>query len=643
MKQSDGIRFVRAAAAVLLTAAFTLCIPPGSSAQSSIPKKGEVSLNFEQIDINTFIRYISEITGISFLVDQKVRGRVTIISPEKVTPDEAYEVFKSVLEVHGFTTVKAGEVRKIVQSRSSATKALKTRLIKETGEAEDQVITQVLPLKYARAADIRRLFRPLLSRNSLILSYRPTNMLIITDVKSNLNRLIRILNAIDIRGVKNKVSTVRLDHADAGKTSKVLLKLFRNRRVRRTKGARRVVSNKFIADERTNTIVIVASADDTARIRELIELLDVELPRGKGKIHVYYLEHADAESLSKILEKLKTSVSKTRRVRGGRKTAPILGEQVRVKPHKATNSLIIMADKHDYITLERVIRQLDIPRKMVYIECLIMEVNPGVELLVGAEWMAAGKASHQDIDGGYGGGFSGGGDQPYGNLGDAISLDGAGGTLPPGFSLGVFGESIEINDVAYPSIGAVVMNYKHNKHVNILSTPQIMVTDNEESRVSVGKNVPYITKSGSSTVESYNTFEYKDVGIDLKVTPHIGTDDSVRLEIAQEVAKLDERLSTGNNRPTTLKRTVETTVIVEDENTVVVGGLIDDSLSEVRKGLPCLGSIPVLGALFSAMNRNVDKTNLYVFLTPHVIDDPLEAREISEQISNQHIQPPRGG
>ncbi len=641
MKRLLGIIIARAIIVFLTSSAAIVWLPSSAAAQTSIPEHGEVSVDFDQVDIKTFIRYISEITGVSFLIDNNVRGRVTIVSPQKVTPAEAYDVFRSVLEVHGFTIVKAGAVQKIVRSRSAAAKAIKTRLIKETGAAEDQVITQILPLKYAQAAHIRRLFRPLMSRNSLLLSHQPANMLIAAGVKSNLNRLIRILEAIDIKGVKNRVTPVTLEHADAGNLSKALLKLFRNRRVRRTKGARRVVSNRFIPDERTNTLIIVADENDTERVKDLIGLLDVELPRGKGKIHVYYLEHADSESLSEILEKLKTSIGKTPSGRGPG-TAPILGN-VKVKPHKATNSLIIMADKHDYITLERVIHKLDIPRKMVYIECLIMEVDPGMELMVGAEWMAAGKASHQDIDGGYGGGFSGGGNQPYGNLRDAVSLDGGGSTLPPGFSLGVFGESIEINDVAFPSIGAVVMNYKHNKNVNILSTPQIMVTDHQESHVSVGKNVPYITKSGSSTVESYNTFEYKDVGVDLKVTPHIGTDDKVRLEIAQKVDRLDERSSAGENRPTTLKRTVETTVIVEDENTVVVGGLIDESLSGAGKGIPCLGRIPALGFLFSAMNLTVSRTNLYVFLTPHVIDSPLEAKNLTEQKTIEETGPRNGG
>jgi len=230
-----------------------------------------------------------------------------------------------------------------------------------------------------------------------------------------------------------------------------------------------------------------------------------------------------------------------------------------------------------------------------------------------------------------GGGFSGGGDSAYTNLAGVATAAASGGSvlLPQGFSMGVFGQTIEIGGVAFQNLGAIAQAFKQDQQTHILSTPQLLTTDNEEATITVGKNVPYQTKTGTtSTSESYNTYEYKDVGISLKVTPQISKDRLVRLVIEQEVTKLDQSASTtADERPTTLKRTVNTTVIVNDGNTVVIGGLIDDSFSNSESRVPCLGDIPGLGWLFKSMSRGREKTDLYIFLTPHVLRTAEEAAE----------------
>ena len=590
-----------------------------------------ISINFNNVDINVFVKFISELTGKNFIVDRRVKGKVTIISPTKISVKEAYKVFESVLEVHGYTTVRSGKIIKIVPSPDARAKNIETKLKEEADAPEDRIVTHLIPLKYADPNEIKRLFAPLISKSSVILAYSPTNILIVTDVYSNIKRLLKIVKAIDIIGVGQEISVIPLEFANASKLAKILDTVFKTKK-KPKKGVPVKLIN-IIADERTNTIVLLASEDETIRIKKLVKMLDKEIPRGKEKIHVFYLENATAEDLAKVLQALPSKQSGPAK---GKK-APVVSEQVRITADKSTNSLIIMAEKEDYLVLEEIIKKLDIPRAMVYIECLIMEVNVDKEFNLGTEWTAMGETSYRDREGGYGGGFSDGSGILSGigtpsAITDFTSLTGPG-TLPPGFSLGVFGGSVQIGNAVFPNLGAVVQAYKKDKDVHILSTPQILTMDNEEAKITVGKNIPYQTKVGTTTAaETYSTYEYKDVGITLKITPNISKDRMVRLNISQEVNKLE---STTEFRPTTLKRTIETTVIVNDKNTIVIGGLIDDSFSRTEYKVPCLGDIPLTGWLFKSRYKGREKTNLFVFLTPHVIESPAEAKEIYRKKKDQ--------
>ena len=598
----------------------------GNSSRKATAEK-LVSIDFNNVDINVLIKFISELTGENFVIDQRVKGNVTIISPSKITVHEAYKVFESVLEVHGYTTVRAGKVIKIVPSPDARSKNIETRIKEEAASPADKVVTQLIPLKYADPAEIKKLFAPLVSKSSVVLDYSPTNMLIVTDVYSNIQRLLKILDAIDVTGIGRELSIIPLVNSNAKDLEKTLELVFQDPSKRGKKGAGDSKIN-FVADDRTNTLIIMASKGDTDRIRELIELLDKETPKGKETIHVYYLEHASAEELAKVLQDLP---SKEGGAKTDPKTAPVISTKVKITADKATNSLIIFAEKEDYLFLESVIKKLDIPRSMVYIECVIMEVNLDKDFNLGTEWTAVGKGEYDGNQGGFGGGFSGA-DPGYSNIaGLAGGLTGVG-SFPSGFSMGVFGEFIEIGGVRFPSLAAIVQAYKKDKDVHILSTPQILTTDNEEAKINVGKNVPYQTRSAAEGgVDTYSSYEYRDVGILLQITPHITKDRFVRLNVFQEVTKLDELASTAADRPTTLKRTIETTVIVNDQNTVVIGGLIDDSFSRTVNKIPCMGDIPLLGWLFRANSESKEKTNLYVFLTPRVIQSPEEAAKVYEQ------------
>lgn len=589
-----------------------------------------VSIDFNDVDINVFIKFISELTGKNFIVDQRVKGKITIISPSKISVEEAYRVFESVLEVHGYSTVDAGKATKIIPSPYARTMNIETKLKKERDSPQDKIVTQIIPLKYADPNEVKQLFAPLVSKSSVVLAYEPTNMLIVTDVYSNITRLLRIVDAIDVTGIGKEIAMIPLEYANAEEMVNVVNSIFNTQR----KGKRGSDTNiTVVADQRTNILVVQASESDVERIRSLVEMLDQEMPRGKEKIHVYYLENAKAEEMVSVLQELPGQEGDGGAPKG-KKVSPIVSEKVKVTADKATNSLIIRADKDDYEILESVIEKLDVVRPMVYIEVLIMEVSKDRSFRLGAEWLAGGEASYRDTEGVYGGGFSGGaagGDRGYNFTVPRTTSNTA--LLPPGASLGVFGESIEIGDVAFPSIRAVIQAYHKDRDVHILSTPQVLTTDNETAKITVGKNIPYLTKAASGDT-NYSNYEYKDVGIELEITPQINKDRKIRLEVNQEVTKLET--TTDQFQPTTLKRSVETTIEVDDKNTVVIGGLIDESLSSTEYRVPCIGSIPGLGWLFKSMASANDQTNLFVFLTPKVVQKNTEASKIYNN-KKEHI------
>jgi general secretion pathway protein D len=585
--------------------------------KGKVESKRFISIDFNNVDINVFIKFISELTGKNFVVDNKVKGKVTVISPSKISVKEAYKVFESVLEVHGYATVKAGKVIKIIPSPEARTKNIETLLKESAASPEDKIVTQIITLKYADASEIKKLFAPLISKSSVVLAYSPTNMLIVTDFHSNIIRLIRILKAIDVAGIGHEISVIPLEFADSEKLVKILSSVFQQKKAAKKGASQRTIV--LIPDDRTNTVIMLASEVDSLRVKSLISMLDKQTPKDKGKIRVYYLEHATAEDLAAVLQAQTSSKSKTS-AKGGK--APLLSGQATITPDKATNSLIIMADNEDYQVLEEIIKKLDIPRAMVFIECLIMEVNTNKDFKLGTEWKGFSEAHAYDTDGAAGGGFSG---DEYSSL-TGLATSGA---LPGGLSLGVFGETINISGITFPSIAAIIEVYKKDKDIQIISTPQLLTTDNEEAKIYVGKNIPFQTRStAEGGVETYSSFEYRDVGTTLKITPQISQDGMVRLAISQEVARLE---STTDFRPTTLKRTIDTTVIVDDNSTVVIGGLIDESFSKIEYKVPILGDIPLLGWLFKSRKTQREKTNLFVFLTPHVINNKADAQKIYNQ------------
>ena len=593
-------------------------------ADTAKPADPYVTIDFDNVDIPVFIKFISELTGKNFVIDKAVRGKVTIVSPTKISKDEAYKVFESVLEVHGYTTVPAGSITKIVPAVSARSKSVETRLLEGAIGPEDKVITQLIPLRYADPNELKKLFTPLISKSSVIVSYSPTRTLIVTDVLSNIKRLLLITKAIDVEGVGEEISVIPLEYATATVLAKSLGTVFQKRAIRTKSSLRGQVVIKIVPDERTNALILLASEDDTVKIKKLVALLDREPPRGEGDIRVYYLQHANAEDLTKVLTSLPS-----KQTAGAKKgKTPVISKEARIVADKATNSLVIMATKDDYRVLEEVITKLDIPRLMVYIEALIMEVNVDKDFSLGVEWEGIKTFSYDGKDAAV---FAGSSSGDFTKIGSAL-----GGALTRGFSLGIISDVIEIGGIKFPNLAAVAHAYQQDTEVHILSTPQILTTDNEEAEITVGKNVPYITTTGRTTADiDYTQYEYKDVGVTLKVTPQISQERSVRLKIFQEVTRLILTAGLEKGHPTTYKRLAQTTVIVKDAHTVVIGGLIGDDTTHVDYKVPCLGNIPLISWLFKGTSKRIEKTNLFVFLTPHIIQNPAEAKMIYEEKKDQ--------
>jgi general secretion pathway protein D len=593
---------------------------PAKEEGSSSSRPAYVTMNFKDVDLHVFIKFISELSGKNFLIDPNVRGTVTIISPQRVTVDEVYQVFLSVLEVNGFTTLDAGQVIKIIPTAAAKTKATETVLQRRLGPQEDKIITQLIPLKYADAAFLGKLMASLVERTGLLIPYQETNTIIVIDTQSNINRLVRIIKELDVPG-DEEIWVVSLKHAKADDLAKKILTVLQEKRVA---GGPAKQELKIMADERTNSLVALATPPQMARIRTLVERLDQSLARPRENIHIYSLQNAVAENLATVIAEIHGKGTKDEKIQ-----TPPISKDVQITADKATNSLVIIAEPEEYAILLEVIKKLDRPRAMVYVEALIMEVSATKAMDLGVEWRLG-----NEYDGGYGEGKPGGvwftGARGEGSSVTEIASTG---TLPAGFVAGVIGRGITLGSVTFPTIAAFVRAVKTDTDFNIISTPQILTLDNEEASIEVGQNIPFVTRvdlGDQTTSRAIQSFEYKDVGVTLKVTPQINEEGFIRLQVEESISAVLSQTALGGTvlAPTTAYRTAKTSINVQAGETAVIGGLIAETLDRGTTQTPCLGNIPAFGWLFKTTSDRDDKTNLMVFLTPHVIRDTEDAREI---------------
>jgi len=615
---------------------FSLSISPLVAQERRI-----VSIDFNQVDINVVIKFFSDVTGKNFIIDPRVKGKITVVSTTPITVDEAYQVFLSILEVNGFSAIPSGKVVKIIPAQEAKAKGVP--MLREGAKAlsVDQMITQVIHLKYSNPDDLINIIKPLLSKESSIVAYRPANDLIITDWGTNLSKIQRIINQIDVMGAREEIKVIPLKYANAKELSKQLKDLYKEEkkkryvhRIRKVEEVTKHAPLRIVPDERINSLVLVGNRDDIMMMEKAIEKLDIPAPIGKGKIHVYYLKNADAEEIAKVLKELTTIAKKSKKEK---KEIELRGEVI-ITADKATNSLVITASPQDYHILERVIKKLDIKRPQVFVEAAIIEISMDKLRELGVDWFAGGKVGNSAI---------------FGSSGTTNTLypilTGLGeGSLPAalatGLVFGILGDTFEFGGLQFPSLGALLLAMKKDSKVNILSTPHLLTTDNEEAEIVVANNIPIITQklvSGeSSTLNQSFSIERKDVGITLRITPQITEGNFVKLNIYQEVSGLltDSSTSQSDIGPTYTKRSAKTTVVVKNNKTVIIGGLIKDNTTHSVVKIPFLGDIPLLGRLFRYDSDKGEKTNLVIFLTPHIIRESKDLEDISKKREKEMIE-----
>ena len=576
-----------------------------------------ITIDFDNVDIQLFIKYISELTGKNFVVDKAVQGNVTILSPTKISESEAYRVFESVLEVHGFTTVQSGSVIKILPSARARSQNLQMLSKGVSDFPEDKVVTQLVLLKHSSPDDIKKVLAPLVSQTSVLISHAPSGMLIITETMSNIQKLLGIIKVLDVKSREEEVAFIPLVNASADAIAKILSTVYQKSSRPQKAGAVRNDAGtvKVVPYERVNALLVLANVRELERVKSLIAVLDTEVQRAEGNIHVYYLQNATAVDMAAVLNDLPEALGKDGAPKG---KAAAISKDVRVMADEETNALIIRATKDEYAVLENVISQLDIPRRMVYLEALIMEVDVDKQFEVGVEWATNGTFS----DGKFVSGFAGSDGFITDISGDPPGVS----NVNSGFTLGVLKQGISIGGLDFANIGAVLRAYQSDSDVNVIATPQILTMDNKKADISVGENVPFITSQNTTAAEQdYTQYEYKDVATKLSITPHINQSDVLRLEIETEVVRIKD----GGLTPTTFNRTASTTVILNDRSTVVIGGIIGHDGNEGEYKVPILGDIPVLGWFFRTESSTIKKTNMFIFITPRIVSNPAEIAAVT--------------
>jgi general secretion pathway protein D len=613
---------------------------PGSAAPEAT-----VALNFQDVDLPVLARFVSEVTGRNFILDDRVRGPVTIISPTRITPEEAYLVFQSVLQVKGFTTVPSGRFVKIVPVRDGREAAVPAGV-------GDELVTRILPLRHADAAAAVPVVQPLVSKEGVLTAYPPTNRLVVVDAASNVERIAAVLRDLDVPQPGDRATesvALRFAPADA------LAARLRQALAAEEPGA---AGLRVVPETRTNSLVLAGPPADVARARALAVRLDVALP-GASQLHVYRLRYAQAESLVRVLSQLlglpppppapakeRGSLLMRSSLRdeaaippygydGGMGEPPVvppppqpepvstgtgatipLEAPVRITADPATNTLVVSATPADWQTLQGVIADLDVRRRQVFVEAIVLEATTDKLRQLGIELRGATEL---------GGSTLGFGQVNLSALGTALVDP----TSLPGLLLAAASnQTVRLpNGQEVPAFTALLTALENQSDVDVLSAPNMVTTDNEEAEIVVGRNVPFVASratSSSNLSNLFTTVERRDVGITLRLTPRITADDFVHLTLFEEVSDIDPipNPAVGDPNlvgPTTTIRSASTVVGARDAQTVVIGGLLADTVRMDERGVPFLKDVPVLGNLFKRDDMRRVKTNLLVFLTPHVI------------------------
>jgi general secretion pathway protein D len=622
----------------------------------------KVSLNFVNADLGSVIKAISQITGKNFIIDPRVRGAINIVSSSPIPPAMTYQVLLSALRTQGFAATENNGVTTILPEVDAKLRFSPT----VTGGNKiggDQIITQVFTIKYESVNSLVAVLKPYISPSNVINAYPSTNMLIITDYAENLKKLAKLISTIDQPTTQENV-VISVKYANAVELAQTLNKLS-DLPIASTETSRKML---VVADPRSNTIILKSDNPvQVNRIKQLIQQLDTQATAGNN-IHVVYLRNADAKKLAVTLQALTSSSSdtfsksnmsnenvKTNSLASGNNTsainpsvnipfAPIAtleptfsGNMSMVQADTATNSLIITAPDHVFNMLRNVIDKLDVRRAQLYIEALIAEVSTDKTSEFGIQWQNISNLSpgSNNIRAFGGTKFDGSGT-------NILSVAQNVGSASNGLNVGILKGQVTIPGLGtITNLGVLAHALESDVNANILSKPNLLTLDNEEAKIVIGQNVPFITgqyaQSVNGGINPFQTVERQDVGLTLKVKPQISESDTIKLQIYQEVSSVVDAVNSAGI--TTNKRSIDTSVLIDDGNIIVLGGLIEDRIAESVDSVPILGDIPLIGNLFKSQGRSHKKTNLMVFLRPYVIRDNQSSQNITneryEYIRNQ--------
>ena len=661
-------------------------------------------LDIYQEELSSVVKMIACMTGKNIILSKDVAGKITIYSPTPVTANEAYRAFLSALEANGKTLSDSGKFLKIIDIKDYAHGPDALRPAGSTPPNEDRMVTQIVPLKNVDAQDMNDVLSKMASANATFIVYQPSNSLIVTEVSSNLRKLLALLKELDVPGGQEQLWVYQVQHAEAGDISQKIMEIFeqkegagkRRNAAPAAGGAKKapggtgaaatasvgdsdqdVRVGKVIADERTNRLLIVATARSYRQIKDLIAKLDISV-EGDGQVHIMRLNHAKAEDLANVLSSLSNDAKARQGARGkaGKAPAPaaatgapggvgggaaLFEGEVKVSADESTNSLVITASFKDFLSLKNVIDELDRPRRQVFLEAVVMEVS----LTNNRQF---GMAFHSPLGRGSVAGEKVtliGKSQPTAkglnslDLSNATTLQGLAVSGMTDSKITVPGTSVQI-----PSFGAIMQALAASSDANILSTPNILTTDNEEAEIVVGSNVPFITQSGglgglgnlsalanaSGAASGANAgqlaglgsllggggiqVQRQDVALTLKITPRINNANFVTLVVDQVVEEIESNDPTLG--PTTSKRSVKTTVVVKDQQTIVIGGLQKNVQTQSVNKVPFLGEIPIIGYFFRDTATRGERRNLILMLTPHVIESQDDFKAIFKRKMEEH-------
>ncbi|WP_298268590.1 type II secretion system secretin GspD [Geobacter sp.] len=586
-----------------------------------------VILNFNDVDIATMVKFISDLTGKNFVMDERVKGKISVYSPSKLSTEEAFNVFTSVLELKGFTVVPAGKVYKILPTATAKQAGMRLLTEKERLPVNDAYVARVISLERISSQEAVAFLQPIVSKDGYIASFGASNMLLVVDSALNIRKLTGILALIDTPQKREGAELIFLKNAAADSVANVIREWLGSkdrppRAVIPGQAAQAATTTPsgalIVPDSRLNALIIFGSERDKEDIKKLIELVDVTPPTASSKINVYYLENADATEVAKVLDSL---IKGTPAIPGqpAGTAAPVQsafeGGKISVTPDKATNSLVVMASPADYQNLLQVIQKLDKRRRQVFVQAVIAEVSLDKLKDVGVQL-----------------GITGGG--VSGNTAGAGAFDPfnfIGSTDPAQVAIFTVLKSLASSPGSNIQIAGNLRALITNGAINVLSTPNIMTSDNKEAEIFVGENVPFLTQTNlSSTGLSQQSIERKDTGITLRITPQISEGEYVKLDIYQEISAVKDPNNKGAAADiTTTKRSAKTSIVVKDKDTVVIGGLIQDQDTETVNKIPILGDIPLLGWLFKTKSSRRQKTNLMIVLTPRIVRGGEEMAEVT--------------